>query len=279
VRKVVEQTAVNIDGLNPGLSGKLGAGRIDPLAALKFVGAGDARPAADRLYQIELVRTAFGGDSYGKTSVSVSGPKQELVVEAYNLNPRAAYSLFVDGNALASSVPASNLGSLRFDFAGDADSPLPTPISPPTKARHIELRTGTQAVLTGDFSGDTAPVAGFIARETKLIAAATAASSGNASIKVEALSTGGRRETLAMNAEGLAPDTLYRFIVDGLPITAFAPATAGFLRVVMTSDASSGVPLPAQIRPVTNIRRVEIQDSRGLVIAGGTFVATAQAIP
>jgi hypothetical protein len=278
VKKVVETTAIGIDNLNPGFAGKLGKGRIWPLGALKYVGAGDARPVADRRYQITLATTPAGGDAFGGAMVTVSGSNQEFVVQAYKINPRAHYSLLVDGAPIASAVPASNLGGIRFDFFTDGTKPLPAPISPVTKARHVEVRSDNITILTGDFGGDTTPVGGYIQREAQLISAATSRATGSALIKVEVLANQTRRETLVMNTENLAADGFYRFVVDGTPIGGLSPATAGFMRLVFTSDGSTGLVLPVQLRPVTNIRRVELQDSSGQTVVSGTFPVTAQPV-
>jgi subtilisin family serine protease len=274
VKGVVENTAVDINGINQGL--KLGHGRIDPLEALISVGAGEARALVERRYQVQLSAAAVDSNTTGRATALVSGTKQEFTVEASGLNPRALYTLSVDGVQLAVNVPATNLGSILFRFANAPGKPLPAPINPVTKARHIEIDSGGAVVLSGDFSSDTAPVAGAIEREAQLFAALTSRSNGSAYIKVEALDTGGRRETLRLKAEHLAPETLYRFLIDGVPLGNFVQANAGFLGMLFTSDGSSGLLLPGQFRPVTDIRVIELQDSRGQIVVRGTFLAAAQ---
>jgi len=276
VKSVIERTAVDLDDVNPGYENKLGHGRIDPLAALKFVGAGEARPVVDRRYNIDLAKAAPVVESYGKAGVLVSGTRQEFTVEAYKVNPRVSYNLVVDGVAIASNVPATSLGAIRFSFTTDGNQPLPPPINPVTKARHIEVRAGATAILFGDFTSDTAPLAGYIERETQLISTITTGTSGSATIKVEALDGGLRRETLKITVEGLQLEVTYRFLIDGFPLGSFQPAApSGFLKVVLTSDGSSGALLPGQFRPVTNIHRIELQDSRGSIVAAGMFAATS----
>jgi subtilisin family serine protease len=57
VKQVIEDTAVGIDHLNPGLAAKLGKGRIDPLRALQSLNtAASPRPTSDVHSQIELTR-------------------------------------------------------------------------------------------------------------------------------------------------------------------------------------------------------------------------------
>jgi hypothetical protein len=275
VKGVVENTAVNINEINLGLGG-LGHGRIDPLEALISVGAGEARALVERRYQIRLGNPSTDSNTTGLATAVVAGTKQEFTVEASGLTPRALYTLSVDGVQLAVDVAATNLGSILFRFSNAPGQPLPGPINPVTKARLIEIRLGGAVVLSGNFSSDTAPIAGAIEREAQLITAVSARSNGSAYIKVEALDTGGRRETLRLKAEHLAPDTLYRFLLDGVPIGGFVGANSGFLGLLFTSDGSTGQLLPGQFRPVTDIRVIELQDSRGQIVVRGTFLAAAQ---
>jgi len=48
-------------------------------------------------------------------------------------------------------------------------------------------------------------------------------------------------------------------------------ARSGFARVILTSDGSSGQLLPPSLRPVTNIRHIELVDERGLIVLEGSF--------
>ncbi|MEK6301045.1 MAG: hypothetical protein AABO41_10015 [Acidobacteriota bacterium] len=61
-------------------------------------------------------------------------------------------------------------------------------------------------------------------------------------------------------------------VVDGVSIGA-AVARSGFVRVHLTSDGSSGQLLPPSLRPVINIKRVEVLDSNGLLVLQGVFPA------
>jgi subtilisin family serine protease len=275
LKKVIEDTAISIDNLNPELSGKLGRGRINPLGALKAVGAGEARPASDRLYQVDLVRNTPRGQ--GRVTAKVSGETQQFFVEVYNVTPRALYSLFVDGVLVAANQPASNLGSVQFPFSSDA-ADLPAPISPVTKARQIEVRSGGVPVMVSAFSSDTAPVAGFVEREAKIVGAPSGLASGMASITAEAVAGGTQRETLLVSAENLNPNSFYKLAINGVPISGFVQAASGCLRLVFTSDGSRGILLPSELR-ITNIEGIELRNAHGHAVLGGMFVATAQPLP
>jgi subtilisin family serine protease len=274
VKQVIEDTAVNIDGFNPGLTGKLGKGRIDPLGALQSLNtSATPRPPSDVHSEIGLTTGPVGASAFGKASVSVTGTKEELTVEAHMLSVRTTYKLVVDGNALSSNASA-NLGSLSFAFVGETGrAQLPPAIDPVTKIRHIELRDSLdRVVLQGTFASDSSsPVTGFVEKETRLaptLAATKAA--GSASVRIEALPEGTRREQLSMSVEGLISGSSYRLIADGTNLGS-AIARSGFLQAVFTSDGSSGQLLPPSLKPVINVRHVELQDAGGHIVLQGNF--------
>lgn len=276
VKKVIEDTATSIDQFNPGFAGKLGKGRIDPLRALQSLNAGSSpRPPADVHSQIELTRGPVGV-AFGKASVNVSGARQEFTVEAHMLSVRTTYKLIVDGNVLASDASA-NLGSLSFAFVTEPGrAPLPPAIEPVTKIRHLELRDSLdRIVLQGDFSADnSSPVGGFVERETRLAATGVLPqAAGSALVRIEALADSTRREQLSMSAEGLISGASYRLIVDGTDIGGTI-VRSGFLRVTLTSDGSSGQLLPPSLRPVINIKHIELQDAAGQVVLQGNFTVS-----
>jgi hypothetical protein len=145
-----------------------------------------------------------------------------------------------------------------------------------SKIRHIELRDALGRVaLQGDFSADkAAPVGGFLERELHLTSTgALPQASGNSAIRIEALADGTRREQLSVSAEGLSSSASYRLFVNGANIGSVI-ARSGFARVILTSDGSSGQVLPPSLRPVTNIRHIELVDERGLIILEGSFAAS-----
>jgi len=192
------------------------------------------------------------------------------------LSARTSYRLIVDGVQVTSDASAS-LGTLGFLFGSDSgQSPLPPAINPVSKIRHIELRDALgRIVLQGDFSADkAAPIGGFIERELHLTSTgALPQASGNSAIRIAALADGTRREQLSVSAEGLNSGASYRLFVNGANIGSVI-ARSGFARVVLTSDGSSGQLLPPSLRPVTNIRHIELVDERGLIVLEGSFAAS-----
>lgn len=276
VKKVIEETAVSIDEFNSGLAGKLGKGRIDPLRALQSLNSNTStRSPSDSHSEIDLTR-GVAGAAFGKASITVTGARQEFTVEAHVLSVRTTYKLIVDGNALGSDLAAS-LGSLSFAFIGEpGGAALPPGISPVTRIRHVELRDSLdRVVLEGSFNADNSnPVAGFFERETRLVSTGLLGqAAGSASVRIEALPAGGRREQLRLSAEGLVSESRYRLIVDGTSV-GDTIVRSGFLRVTLTSDGLIGQLLPPSLRPVTSIRHLEVQDASGRAVLRGDFAVS-----
>lgn len=275
VKNVIEAAAVNIDDLNLGFAGKLGRGRLDPLAALQSLNSSEStRPTPDVHSQVDMSRGPAAGNAFGKASITVAGLKQEFSFAAHRLSVRSNYKLVVDGNLVASDASA-NLGSLRFVFSTDAGRlPLAGSLYPVTNIRHIELRDARdRVVLEGNFAANSdSPAGGFVERKTRLTATGLVlAAAGHSTVRIEAVGDAARREHLSIEAEGLIADDSYRFLVDGVNIGS-AGARSGFLRVHLTSDGSSGQLLPPLLRPVINIKRVEVQDRNGAVVLKGDFL-------
>jgi hypothetical protein len=231
------------------------------------------RATADVHSQIDLSRGPAAGNAFGKASIIVAGSRQEFTFAAYRLSVRTGYKLVVDGTEVASDASAS-LGSLRFVFSTDEGrSPLAGPLHPVTNIRHVELRDALdRVVLEGDFAANSnSPAGGFVERKTRLTATVIGlAAAGHSTVRIEAVGATARREHLSIEAEGLIADASYRFIVDGVNVGATV-ARSGFLRIHLTSDGSSGQPLPPALRPVISIKRVEVLDGNGALVLQGNF--------
>ncbi|HEY7547057.1 MAG TPA: hypothetical protein VID27_19345, partial [Blastocatellia bacterium] len=73
-------------------------------------------------------------------------------------------------------------------------------------------------------------------------------------------------------AEKLNTSQFHQVFVDGLNISLPTDiSTDGYFKLVLTSDGSSGRLLPASLRPVVNIRHVEIRNQTGETILQGDF--------
>ena len=274
VKKTIEDTAVNIDSLNPGYAEELGRGRIDPLAALRSLTAEpEARPTYDVYRQIELTPAADRIETRGKATITVAGAKQDFFIEVSGLIVRVPYKLVVDGQQVADGF-AESLGSLRFKFSTEPGSlPLNGLLLPVTNIRHVQLQDGLgRAVLQGDFTSDgpvLEPPRRFVEKETRLVSTdALPGASGKAKVKIEAA-----RQSLNIEFEGLTNEHVYQLIVDGINLGT-VESRSGFARAQFTNFAQ-GQLLPPALIPVTNIRRVELLDARGQVLLRGEFRAGA----
>jgi len=270
VKRTIENTAVNIDALNPGYADKLGRGLIDPLAALRSLTAElEARPIYDVYREIELTAAMGRAEARGKATIKVAGAKQEFLVEAARLSVRAKYRLVVDGQVVAGRF-ADSLGSLRLKFSTDPGSlPLDGALSPVTNIRHVQLQDGLgRVVLQGDLTADGVGAElprRFVEKETRLISTGMLLqAAGRARVKLEAA-----RQSLIIELEGLTNGPLYQLIVDGINLGTIE-SRSGFARLRFISDPSVQS-LPPALIPVTGIRRVEVLDARGELLLRGEF--------
>ncbi|MBI3650213.1 MAG: S8 family serine peptidase [Acidobacteria bacterium] len=276
-KKIIEDTAVNIDAANPGFVGKLGKGRIDPLNALQSVhDATAAMPYADIYSEVELLPTAILPEARGKASISVAGSKQLFRVEGYFLSVRTTYRLFVDGVPIGDESKSANLGSLTFEFSTEPGKPaLSDALNPVTRIGHVELRdhTGRVAILQGDFkTGSSETTRRSVEKKARLLpTTATARLGGQATVRIF-----GDYQELKIEAEGLQSGAVYRLVVDGFGLGARA-VESGFIRAFFSTSATGDQFLPANLRPVTNLRRVEVYNSRNELVLRGEFTANPTA--
>lgn len=303
VMQIIKSSAVNIDQNNPGLAGMLGSGRIDLVAALECLNLDCAAEVSDVKAEIDLSRAPDIPSGEGRAEIEISGSNQEFEIEAIGLSPRSQYRLFVNGVDISGATASASLGYLKLRFSTRAaisvlleesrvsgtkrhkiaetsekgykpkveTRPLDGSINPVTKIRHVELREDStgRVVLQGDFgSGPQYPSDQKVEKEARLYALVPADRlGGEAEVKVEA-----ERETLKIEAEGLAWNASYKIIVDGVDLSASPALTRGrYLKAEFTSDNSSGRLLPPSLRPAINIRHVEVRDASGLLILQGDF--------
>ena len=143
-----------------------------------------------------------------------------------------------------------------------------------TRIRRVELRDSLDRLaLQGDFDVDAVtPFPRAFEKEARLLSTGDLQQAGGrATVRVESIREDLRRESLIVSAEGLISDVNYRVVVDGV-IVEILTARFGFVRAHFTSDGSSGQLLPPLLRPVVNIKRLEVQDARtGQTVLAGNF--------
>jgi hypothetical protein len=277
VKKVIEDTAQNIDALNPGYSGKLGKGRIDLLNALQLINSSDpTRPLNENYAQTDLFAVALP-EAKGSASIIFSEARQVFHLEAFNLSVRTTYKLFVDGKDLSLESPqaersVSPLGSLRFEFSSEpGKTPLPPSLSQVSDIHHIELRntSGQIVILQGDLKATTpGSTVRSLEKEARLITTNAADRiGGRANIKITEI-----QQVLKIEADGLTPNAAFGIFVDGIFLGARV-ADSGFLRAQFSDQPSGGQLLPPGLLPLTNVRIVELRNLRGEAILRGQFSA------
>jgi hypothetical protein len=271
---VIKSTADSIDGLNPAFQGLLGNGRIDPLGALQslFVGPG-VRVPRDIYSQIWLKPWSSEPSARGVAAIAVYGSAQELELEVHSLKPRSTYTLVIDGTAVQGLTASSdNMGSLLVTLSNTSaagDFELPAQFQPITAIGHVELQDERGRVV---LDGDYAPVGtGSCSTEQTVDKEASLASlnpehpgGGRATLEITS-----NRVTLAVVAGGIQ-DSSCAISVDGVGC-GWATTQGGYMRLDLSSDGSTGKPVPGVLQPYINIRHVEVRDRSGVVVLEGNF--------
>ncbi|HWC78281.1 MAG TPA: S8 family serine peptidase, partial [Blastocatellia bacterium] len=272
VGTVIKGSALNIDALNPGLSGKLGKGRISPLEALIMINAPPANvESIDHLDSVELTRGAGIIEGKGSATIKISGQKQALLIEATGLPvTRKTYNVAVNGVViLGLTQTVNNLGSVRFVFA--TGTAFPPPVLPVSSTRRVEIRDSLGAVVfSGEFKADEVPVDAVTRafKQARLFSPVnTTAAAGTATVRIDGL-----REELSIQAEGLGRGQVYTIRVDGNLLGSYAASATGLVGALFASDGVGGN-LPPALRPVTRIRVVEILDRNNAIVRRGEFLA------
>jgi hypothetical protein len=278
-RSVLENTAAGIDDSNPGLVGKLGKGRIDPLRALQSFDA-----ASGNHSEIALQPTGVEPAAMGKAEVSVMQAEQEFEIEAEQLQPRATYKVVVDGNVVVDGTNpadpnrqrarASNFGAFKIEFStapsGDHLA-LPPALTPVTAIRRVEVRDSLdRVVLANTFVPTPGMGGGMQSVEKEAVLNPTGPipqATGKARAQVEP-----EREKLRVEAEGLGSGIAYEIFADTVSLGTVV-AQSGYLGIEFTSDGSSGHLLPPAARPVTSIQAIEIRTLAGQAVLRGIFQA------
>lgn len=277
VRGIIETTATNVDDANPGFAGKLGKGRIDPLEALKSLTSMMRNNA-----EIMLSSSGVEPAAKGAASVSIAGMDEEFEIAAEELRPRTAYKIVVDGNVILDGTlnyPAnakavtSNFGNLQIRFATTPDSdrlPLPRMLHPVNRISRVEVRDAQdQIVLANNFG---APQPGMMGQSVEKEAGLSSTGVIPEARGRTRAGVGMDGESLRIDAEGLGSGAAYEIIADGVSLGSVT-AQSGSLRIVFTSNGSSGRALPPALRPVTKIQQIEVRNSLGQAVLQGTFQA------
>jgi subtilisin family serine protease len=229
-----------------------------------------------------LASTGVISGAEGKARAKIESEREELRVEAEDLQSGASYEIIADGISLGSVAAQS--GYFRVEFTSDGRSGLllPASLRPVTKIQRIELRNQAgQVVLQGVFQAGGDDFGGGGGDDDGGGDDGGGGGGQDVSLKADLNPTGdlddaeGRFEVrikdgdeeFEVEAKELRRNTQYRVVVDGFDLGLITTDGDGEFERTWTSKSGS---LPAEIRPVSNIRRVEIFDALGRsVLAGG----------
>jgi subtilisin family serine protease len=224
--------------------------------------------------ETRLVSTGVLPGVGGKARVETEAERDELRVEAEGLQSGVAYQVIVDGINLGSGIPERNY--LRIEFTSDSSSgrALPPSLLPALNIKHVEVQElSGRAVLLGDFqpgggdigSGDGGgggdDGGGDLSKEAQFDRTGIDPDA-EGRVKVNVSSS---REELEIEARELNPFTQYTIFVDGKSIGAFQTDDDGRMKLEFSTDPDD-IPLPQEIRPLVNIRRVEIRATSGQAV-------------
>ena len=281
---------------------------LNPVTGIKHV---EVRDASDRIVlqgdfgvatggggqfvekKTNLVSTGVLPQASGEAKVEVEPEHQEFEVRADGLTPGVAYQIIVDGVSVGVRTAQSdsdNLGFFRVKFRSDGggDLPLPASIMPVTNIAHVELRNPAgQVVLQGDFQagagepgdddgggddngggGGNGGGNGNVQREADMVRTGVDPNAdGRVRIRLDS-----SREEFDIEAEDLDENASYTITVDGFTLGTFTTDSSGKIELEYGTE-SGDLPLPPQLRPVTNIRHVEIRNSAGQVVLTGDLPA------
>ncbi len=270
-RGTIEATAVSVDGVNPGFSGRLGRGRINPLGALQSL-----EPVSNIHAEIDLQSTHVEPLANGKAEFEINGTEQEFELEAIGLTVNHPYRIIVDGTQIihGGRATSNNFGGLKIEFSTTPSSnheQLPGSLNPVRNIRHVELRDSQdRIILQGDFGQPTGGGSGgeSLEKEAKLNSTGIVADArGDARVEIDS-----EREELRVRAEKLVPGAVYQIVVDGTNIgSATTQGSSGFFELEFTTDGSGNRVLPAALRPVTSINRIEVRNQANQVVLTGDF--------
>jgi len=234
--------------------------------------------------EISLDSTGALPGAGGKARIKVETEREELRVEGEDLAAGATYQVVVDGVNLGSGTAQGDY--LRLEFTSDNSSGrlLPPSLRPAFNIRHVELQElSGRVILQGDFlpgggdiggddggggGGDDGGGGGGNNVDKEASFTRTGVDP-DAEGRVRARANGSR-EDLEIDAKELDSLTQYVIFVDGVSLGIFRTDDDGELKLEFSTE-SGNWPLPPEVRPVGNIRRVEIRTVSGAVILTADF--------
>jgi hypothetical protein len=239
---------------------------------------GNGQPGGGNGQRVEkearLVSTGVISNATGRARAKVEPEREELRVEGEDLISGASYEIVADGISLGAVVAQSGYFRVEFTSDGSSGQMLPAQLRPVTKIQQVEIRNSSgQAVLAGRFQaggddfggGNDGPGDGGsseVRREARLNPAGIDPNA-EGEVKIQSSSS---REELEIEAEDLNPNAQYTIVVDGFTLATVTTNGEGRFELNLSSQLGN---LPVEVRPLTNIRRVDVLDTSGQVVLRG----------
>ncbi|HXG93191.1 MAG TPA: S8 family serine peptidase [Blastocatellia bacterium] len=234
--------------------------------------------------EAQLVSTGVIANAKGRARAKVETEREELEVEGEELVSGESYNVFADGVSLGSIVAQSGYFRIELTSDGASGRVIPSSLRPVTKIQRIEVRNSSgQIVLQGSFQaggddfggGDDGGGGGSggggsgggggqeVQREAQLNPTGVDADA-QGRVKIRSSSS---REELEIEGDKLNPNAQYTIKVDGFSLGTITTDDSGKFDLKLSTDSGN---LPQQVRPLTNIQRVDVIDSQGrTVLTGG----------
>lgn len=203
--------------------------------------------------------------------------REDLKVAVQYLLPATAYDVVVD--AIHAGVIVTNDEGEGHLFLSTADipgaEPLPAELQPVAALERAEVQSAGAVVLAGDFVD--ARREGCGQSHPDYLAVAPLLGDDGLAHGVAMAAIRGDTQTLHVTAWALEPGAVVDVVADALPLATFTVSADGTGHVVLSSDPTDcQLPLPTAAMPVSDLLRVELRDSGGVVIAGGSLVPVAK---
>lgn len=221
-----------------------------------------------------LVGTSVLPQAHGSARAEVEPEREKLRIEGEGLVSGVAYRLFADAVDLGTVVAQSGFLKVELTSDGSSGLTLPQALRPVTSIVRVELRDPAgQVVLQGsfqaggdDFGGGSGGGGGGgqdVSREAQLNSTGV---DNDAKGKVKTRMSASL-QTLEIEGEKLDSNAQYNVLVDGFSLGNVTTDGSGSFKIDLSTENGT---LPAQVRPVSNIQRVDVIDSQArLVLTGG----------
>lgn len=266
---------------------------LNPVTGIKLVEIRDAQdrvvlantfgaPQPGGAVSVEKeARLTSTGQAKGKARAEIEPEREKLRVEADKLQAGAVCEIVADGISLGTVTAQSGYFRVEYTSDGSSGLVLPQSLRPVTKIQQIEVRVSGQIVLQGTFQsggsfgdddgdddngggdgGDGGGGGSTVQKEASLNSTGIL-DDAKGKVKIKSSSS---QEELEIEGDKMAEGAQYTVKVDGFSLGTVTTNGSGSFKLKLSTEDGS---LPSQVRPLTNIQHVEVQDGLGRVVLSG----------